>query len=223
MNPPETPILYPDSKIEIRGFLARHYDLLLDVFTLGWYRSFIRKAIGWMKIQPSDRIVDLGAGTGRNALWMLPYLGDNGKILGLDVGRDMAIQFKKRCRAFPRISFLRQRIDLPFQIDETFDKALLSFVFHGFPGEVRETILKNCHNLLVPKGELILIDYNEFSLEALPWYLRLPFRMAECPYAFEFIQQPIEPLLARHGFAVEETRLFVRGMLRCLRARRDVD
>ncbi len=223
MEPSEAPILYPNSKIEIRGFLARHYDSLLDILTAGWYRSFIRTAIAWMRIQPSDRIVDLGAGTGRNAMLMLPYLNDEGRILGLDVGRDMAIQFKKRCRAFPRISFQRQRIDIPFRIDGTFDKALLSFVLHGFPEQVRETILENCHDLLAPEGELILIDYNEFSLESLPWYLRLPFKMTECRYAFEFIQQSITPLLARHGFTVVETRLFVRGMLRCLRARRNAD
>ena len=215
-----SPLLYPESKIEIRGFLARNYDRLIDLVTLGWYRHFIREAVAWMKIRPSDRIIDLGAGTGRNTLLMLKYLDAHGRVMGIDVGRDMAIQFKKRCRRFPNVSFQRQRIDIPMDLDETFDKALLSFVLHGFPGKVRETILENCRKLLAPGGELILFDYNEFSLESLPWYLRFPFKVTECPYAFEFIQQPLATLLDRHGFALIETRLFFRGMIRCARAMR---
>lgn len=214
-------VLYPESKVEIRGFLARHYDTLLNLFTLGWYSSFIEEAIAWMNIHPSDRIVDLGAGTGKNALLMLQYLDDSGKIMGLDIGHEMAIQFKKRCRRFLNVTFQQRRIDIPFQLNETFDKALLSFVLHGFPRDVREIILDNCRTLLKPGGELILFDYNEFSLNALPWYLRYPFKIIECPYAFDFIQQPITALLTRHGFSMGRERLFVKGMIRCLRATRE--
>ncbi len=201
--------------------MARHYDTLLNVVTFGWYAQFIRKAIAWMNIQPTDRIIDLGAGTGKNTLLMLKYIAGRGRIVGVDVGREMAIQFKRRCRHYPNVTFLRQRIDVPMDLEETFDKALLSFVFHGFPREVRETILDNCHALLRPGGELIFFDYNEFSLETLPWYLRVPFKIGECPYAFDFIRQPMAPLLEAHGFSVTQERLFLKGMIRCLRAVRE--
>ncbi len=174
-----------------------------------------------MEIQPSDRIIDLGAGTGKNALLMWPYLDESGEIVGVDVGREMAIQFKRRCRRFRNVSFQRRRIDIPMDGEGSFDKVLLSFVFHGFPREVRNTILKNCYALLKPGGQLILIDYNEFSVDALPWYLRFPLRWLECPYAFDFIQCPIAPLLEQHGFGVAQQRLFCRGVIRCLRAIRE--
>ena len=220
-NSKDTPLLYPDSKIEIRGVLARHYDLLLDMATFGWYRSFIRETIAWMDIQPDDRIVDLGAGTGRNACLMTRYLTGKGKILGIDIGEEMAAQFKKRCRSLGNVTFLQQRIDIPFQLEERFDKAVLSFVLHGFPHPVRETLLDNCFRLLNPGGRLILVDYNEFSLDALPFYLRLPFKITECPYAFDFIQKDMGALLLRHGFTVEKTRLFLKGMIRCLAATKE--
>ncbi len=209
-------LLYPDSKIEIRGFLARHYDFLLDVVTLGWYRTFIKEAIAWMDIQPGDRIVDLGAGTGRNACLMARYLSGEGKILGVDIGEDMALQFRKRCRGMANVAFRRQRIDVPFNPGETFDRAVLSFVLHGFPHPVRETIVENCFNMLDPGGWLILLDYNEFNLGDLPWYLRVPFRVTECPYAFDFIQRDMAGFLKGHGFEVERSRLFLKGMIRCL-------
>jgi len=220
-KPKESPYLYPDSKIEIRGFLARHYDLLLNLVTFGWYSSFLREAIAWMGIQPSDRIIDLGAGTGRNACLMARYLSEEGRIVGIDIGEEMAAQFEKRCRSLGNVAFQRQRIDIPFRLEGTFDKALLSFVLHGFPHEVREIIVDNCFNLLEPGGRLILLDYNEFSLGDLPWYLRIPFKVTECPYAFDFIERDTAAFLKRHGFVLEKKRIFLKGMIRCLSAVRE--
>jgi len=219
--PGESPVIYPESKVEVRGFMARHYDALLDLVTFGFYRYFIKEAISWLDIQKSDRIIDLGAGTGRNACLMVQHLSESGKIVGIDVSNEMAAQFIKRCRNFPNVSFLRQRIDIHFELNETFDKALLSFVFHGFPQEVRETILDNCFNLLKPGGKLILLDYNEFSPDSLPWYLRYPFKITECPYAYDFIQRDMAKLLAQHGFSRGNERLFFKGMVRCLQATRE--
>ena len=71
---------YPKSKVEVKGFTARHYDNLMDIITFGKYSSFIEDAIKLMKIRPDDRIIDLGAGTGRNACLMMKYLSEKRKI-----------------------------------------------------------------------------------------------------------------------------------------------
>lgn len=169
-----------------------------------------------MEIQPHDKIVDLGTGTGRNACLMARHLSGTGKIVGVDIGREMGEQFERHCRHLKNVTFLRQRIDIPFRLEEPFDKAVLFFVLHGFPHEVRETILDNCFSLLRPGGRLILVDYNRFSLADLPWYLRLPFKVTECPYAFDFIQRDIPGLFDRHGFALEKARLCLKDMIRCI-------
>jgi ubiquinone/menaquinone biosynthesis C-methylase UbiE len=62
--------IYPDSKVEIQGFTAKFYDNLVNFVTLGGYSIFIKKAIKSMNINPNDKIIDFGAGTGRNALLM---------------------------------------------------------------------------------------------------------------------------------------------------------
>jgi len=63
-----------ESYVEIRGFLARYYDTLLDLATVGFYKNFMKDVISKMNIQPNDMILDMGAGTGRNDLLMLDYL-----------------------------------------------------------------------------------------------------------------------------------------------------
>jgi demethylmenaquinone methyltransferase/2-methoxy-6-polyprenyl-1,4-benzoquinol methylase len=210
--------LYPESKIEIRGPLARFYDFILDIATLGYYARFIKKAIRWMDIRESDRILDLGSGTGRNACLMATYLKDGGEILGLDIGKEMIARFNKRCRLLQNVHVLKKRIDRPFDLPKSFDKVLLCFVLHGFPFEVQKTILDNCFSALSTAGTLLIVDYNEFSLDTLPWYLRIPFRITECPYAFEFISRDLKGVLSEHGFSIGNEACFFSGMVRCLEA-----
>jgi len=186
--------------------------------TLGYYARFIKKVVRWMDIRESDRILDLGSGTGRNACLMAAYLKDGGEVLGLDIGEEMMARFRKRCRSRQNVHVLKRRIDKPFDLPKSYDKALLCFVLHGFPFEVQKTILDNCFSALGEAGVLFIVDYNEFSLDALPWYLRVPFKITECPYAFEFIGRDLRGILAERGFTLGDETYFFRGMVRCLRA-----
>ncbi|MDP8233732.1 MAG: class I SAM-dependent methyltransferase, partial [Candidatus Saelkia tenebricola] len=62
---------YPESGVEVSPFVAKHYDVLINMASFGRYSSFIQEAVKFMNIEPGDRILDLGAGTGRNACLMM--------------------------------------------------------------------------------------------------------------------------------------------------------
>ena len=138
-----SPRIYPDSKVEIRGLAARFYDRLMDVLTLGRYGHFIRRAVELMKIEMGDAVLDVGCGSGRNACLMASHLGEEGSLLGLDVSDELGRQFKRRCAVFPNVRWDKKRVDLPLQLDQSFDKVLISFVLHGFPHEVRHVVLRS--------------------------------------------------------------------------------
>ncbi len=87
---------YPDSKVEIQGLTAKFYDGVLNLATFGGYSFFIKKAICSMGINRDDKILDFGAGTGRNALLMNKYLSDKGEILGLEISQEMISQFEPK-------------------------------------------------------------------------------------------------------------------------------
>ena len=93
-----TPRLYPESRVELTSFSLKHYDKLLDIATLGFYKPFVKKAIQSMNIQPKDKILDFGCGTGRNACYMRKYLSPEGKIIGLDISEVMGNQFARKCK-----------------------------------------------------------------------------------------------------------------------------
>ncbi len=211
---------YPDSRVEIQGLSARYYDLLLDVASLGTYRSFINNAIASIGIGPDDKILDLGAGTGRNALLMSRFLGGNGRIVGMEISDEMIKRFRQKTKGFSNIELMTTRIDEPFDLGQRFDKAFISFVIHGFPHSVRETIIQSVYHNLSEGGEFIILDYNEFALEKAPFWIRLPFRVLECKYAFDFIQRNWKKILTEFNFGNFVEKTFMMNYIRLLKAKK---
>ncbi|MGC9363537.1 MAG: class I SAM-dependent methyltransferase [Fidelibacterota bacterium] len=212
--------IYPDSGVELRPLTALNYDWLLDVASLGLYRRFIRRAIQAMGIQSGDKILDLGCGTGRNSCLMAEYLGKDGRITGLDISPIMERQFIRKCAGYRNVSFVRQRIDQVFDLHEQFDKIFISFVIHGFPHEVRRTVLKNVFNHLKSDGIFFMLDYAEFKPEEMPPLFRYIFNRMECRYAFDFIARDWKQILMDHNFDGFEEVCFFRNYVRLLKIRR---
>lgn len=210
--------LYPKSRVELTESIARHYDILLDLGTLGTYPSVIQSAVRSMEIEPSDKILDLGAGTGRNACLMMEYLSAEGEILGIDISEEMTSQFEKNCADWGNARIINQRIDRPLPYENEFDKVFMCFVLHGFPQRIRIRIIQNAYNALKMNGEFFILDYNSFSLGDMPFLIRIPFKILECPYAFDFIKRDWKGILAEEGFSHFEEKFYYSDYVRLLKA-----
>ena len=217
---PKTEKLYPDSGVELTPFTAIHYDIVMNIASLGLYVGFIHKVIKAMDIQHEDTILDLGCGTGRNACIMEKYLGDSGKITGMDVSSIMEKQFNKRCANHQNSCFIRQRIDLPFSLSEQFDKIFISFVIHGFPHTIRQTILENVYSHLKPGGAVFMLDFAEFNISDTPWLYQFIFKNIECKYAFDFIKRDWKKILETNNFTGFEEFFFFKNHVRLLKAKK---
>ncbi len=80
----------------------------------------------------------------------------------------MESQFNKKISGDKRVRFIRQRADIPFDLGQQFDKILISFVIHGFPHEVRKTVIQNVVNHLNPGGSFFMLDFSEFNITEMP-------------------------------------------------------
>lgn len=212
--------LYPESGIELNPFTAKYYDRIMNLGSIGSYRSFIRKAIEDMDVQSGDKILDLGCGTGRNDALLAAKLGTGGSITGVDISEAMEKQFNEKFKNDNRIGFRNQRIDIPFDLNQRFDKVFISFVIHGFPHEVRKTILKNAHLHLTKGGSINILDFSEFDLEKIPWHHRFIFKKIECKYAFDFIKRDWKIILSEHGFTIVDEHFYIKKYVRLLKARK---
>ena len=205
-----------ESKVEVTGFAARHYDTIMNVLSLGSYIPFIKKALSKMNIQPNDRVLDLGCGTGRNSCLMAKFLSEKGSILGLDIGKEMIEQFELKCSNYPNVSIQSLRIDEPLPFENDFDKILLSFVFHGFPKNKKEKIIYNVKKALKPGGSLYILDYNEFDLETKPKFFQKAFKKIECRLAQDFIKINWKEKLSEWGFENFKEHFYYRKIMRLL-------
>jgi ubiquinone/menaquinone biosynthesis C-methylase UbiE len=151
---------------------------------------------------------------------MRNYLSEKGFILVLDISEGMGKQFNEKVRNFKNVAFKNQRIDLPFSLEDKFDKVFISFVLHGFPHEVRERIINNAYENLKTGGTFWILDFNEFAVIDMPFYFRIPFLAIECPYAFDFIERDWKKILEKTGFNNFTERLYLKSYVRLLAARK---
>ncbi|HET58003.1 MAG TPA: class I SAM-dependent methyltransferase [Deltaproteobacteria bacterium] len=212
--------IYPDSGVELTTTLAKHYDRVLNIGSLGLYAGFIRKAIREMRINPEDHILDLGCGTGRNARLMTRFLNERGKVTGLDISDHMGKHFLRTFQNDRRAEFIRTRIDQRFDLGISVDKVFISFVIHGFPHDVRDIIIQNAYRHLKPGGTFHILDYAEFNLDTIPVHHRLIFKTFECKYAFDFVSRDWKKILRGHGFEEFTEWFHFRGYVRLLSARK---
>ena len=104
---PSAPATMADSKVEVKGWQARYYDLMMDLGSLGRYGALLRDVITKMEIRPRDQILDLGCGTGRNCRLMAERLSGEGRIVGVEIGEEMIRRFEKNCAGMDRVTLRR--------------------------------------------------------------------------------------------------------------------
>ncbi len=209
---------YPDSGVELSGFTAKNYDKVMNMISFGSYKRFIKNAISHLHIEANDSILDLGCGTGRNILLMNKYVSDNSLLVGLDISKDMEKQFKINCNKFSNIKFINKRIDMPFDLNQKFDKVFISFVIHGFPHEIRKNIIKSAYDHLNPGGTFHILDFAEFDMNKMPFHHRYIFKKVECKYAFDYIARDWKSILKEYGFNNFDETFYVKKYVRLLKA-----
>ena len=208
------------SKVEVKGFEAKFYDRLMDIITLGYYPFFIRRVIKDLGLKDGDKILDFGAGTGRNALLMRKYIGDSGEIIGLEIGKEMKEQFLKNTKKFKNIKLLDKRIDEKLDFEKEFDVVFISFVLHGFIQQKREIIIKNAYKALKKGGTFAILDYNNFDVDKANFIVRFAIRKVECPLAEDFIKRDTKTVLKNFGFEGFEEHLYFKKYVRLLKAKK---
>ncbi len=211
--------LYPDSHVEVSGFMARHYDAIMDIATLGAYRPFIRDAMAKVAERAGRRILVLGAGGGRNTCLLRERLGDGATIQAFDIGDDMIERFEKRCGRYANVALEKRRIDAPLEVAEPYDAALISFVLHGLPQDARLRTVSAAREALREGGTFFVLDYDPALLRSSA-LVRRAFNAIECPYAWDYLEQGWPGALADHGFEPEVVGRWFRGKVSLVAARK---
>jgi ubiquinone/menaquinone biosynthesis C-methylase UbiE len=150
------------------------------------------QTIALMNIQPSDRILDLGCGTG----WVsrrLARMANAGEVVGLDVADEMLHRAEEASSEFNNIRYVWGSAENIPALDGLFTKVLSVESFYYYADQNKA--LRELKRVMAPGGQLfILINLYKDNHYSLRWVgeLKVPVQaLSEAEYI---------SLLERHGF-----------------------
>lgn len=136
--------------------VAERYDLGNDLMSAGWHTRWKRRLVGFLRLEPEHRVLDIAAGTGD----VTYLLGERaGEVIGIDNNPEMlAVAERKRPpHGAPNVRFeLGDAAALPYP-DARFDRITIVYAGRGFPDF--PAVLRECHRVLRPGGELWNLDF----------------------------------------------------------------
>ncbi|NGO50958.1 class I SAM-dependent methyltransferase [Allomesorhizobium camelthorni] len=141
------------------GF-PRLYDLLLSFLTRGRDPAYRADLLDLAGIAPGHDVLDVGCGTGTQAVAAWRRTQPGGSVVGVDISEKMlAVARRKARRADLDIAFHHaDAAHLPFA-DERFDVVTITTVMHMVPRGKRLPCIREASRVLKPGGRLVLIDY----------------------------------------------------------------
>ncbi|GAB4386023.1 MAG: class I SAM-dependent methyltransferase [Elainellaceae cyanobacterium] len=158
--------------------------------------EWVRKGlIERIRCQPR-RILDLGCGTGSTTL-LLKQAFPDAEVIGMDISPYMlVVADEKAQKAGLDIQFRHGNAEQTGFTDSSFDLVTASLLFHETPPQVSLNILRECFRLLMPGGEVLILDGNQSGLRWADWLTNL----FEEPYIKEYAAGSVDAWMGAAGF-----------------------
>ena len=136
--------------------VAKNYDLMNDLMSLGSHRLWKKELIDMMNIQITDTIIDVGSGTGDliNLILKKKLIQI---IYSVDLNNEMLMYGKKRFNN-KKIKFIKANAqNLPFK-NNYFDKYIISFCLRNVTNTKKA--LKEAYRILKPGGLFYCLEFS---------------------------------------------------------------
>ncbi len=133
-------------------YLSKVYD---EVNTFIWTEQMRTEALGLLEIEPDDRVLDVGCGTGFATEGLLEHVDG---VYGLDQSAHQLAQAYDKFGKRGPVQFHRGDAErLPFA-DSTFDIVWSSGSIEYWPDPV--TALAECRRVVKPEGQVLIVGPN---------------------------------------------------------------
>jgi demethylmenaquinone methyltransferase/2-methoxy-6-polyprenyl-1,4-benzoquinol methylase len=136
--------------------IARRYDLMARLFSLGMVHGWKKKSIDLIARPDPKRILDLASGTGDFPIH-LRRAGFDAPIVGLDRSLPMLAVAREKCAGLSRVSFIpADLMHLPIK-DRSFDIVTMGYGLR-YPADIR-SVLGEVFRMLGAGGVFVAMDF----------------------------------------------------------------
>ena len=168
---------------------------------------FKQQLVKQANIQPGQRVLDLGCGTGTLTL-LIKQAYPDAEVIGLD--GDLTVLAMARAKTEKAGVTLAFNAGMAFQLpypDHAFDRVLTSLVLHHLTTENKQRTLQEVYRVLQPGGTLYVLDFGR-PHNRLAYLISLILRNFE--EVADNIQGLLPSMFGRAGFtSIQETAHFM--------------
>ncbi|MBI4591458.1 MAG: methyltransferase domain-containing protein [Candidatus Rokubacteria bacterium] len=164
------PLTYPETSPHGHIGPPRLYDTFANVFFLGRRRATFQRLIAAAGVQPGQRVLDVGCGTGYFARLLAHAVGPEGLVVGIDPSLEMITYASHKAGRARNCQFqvgTAESLDFP---TEHFDVVVSSLVMHHLPEDMQGPALREMRRVLRPGGKLLVADF-QIPRHGLGWRL----------------------------------------------------
>lgn len=158
------PVEHESPPLKTRGRTLDHaapvYDLLAPIMTLGLEGRYRRRAIELLGLQGSERVLDIGCGTGILTRQLAEALDGShqDQVVGIDAATKMIDVARRKAGNLANVQFKTALAEhLPFA-DASFDAAVSTFFFHHIDLNLKTRSLAELLRVLKPGGRAVIVD-----------------------------------------------------------------
>lgn len=136
------------------------YDLTVWLFMGGKEGVLREKVADLANLRDGETVLDIGCGTGSQAIAAKRRVGSTGSVIGLDASDEMLAKARTKARKKGvEIAFTQGVAErLPFA-DMHFDVVLSTVMLHHLPRKTRKECLAEVRRVLKPDGRVLVVDF----------------------------------------------------------------
>ncbi len=161
----EVPALAPQTKGQVIH-TPKFYELIVWIASRGKERAFRHSITDLVGLQPGEAVLDVGCGTGTQALIAKECVGETGLVSGIEPSLDMVAYARRKAARRGLLVDIQpgviERLNHP---NNAFDVIFCVIVMHHMPDETKLEGIKEMARVLKPGGRLLVVDSN---LQILP-------------------------------------------------------
>jgi demethylmenaquinone methyltransferase/2-methoxy-6-polyprenyl-1,4-benzoquinol methylase len=188
-------------RTEFESFFADIYDAFFSIATFFQVNKLRRKAIDMLGLKKDQSVIDFACGTGGITIMLADEVGENGRVVGIDLSQRMLSIAIKKSRQYPKISYLRQNFE-HVQYKNTFDATVIGFGAHEVPSTPRHNLYKQAYKALNHHGKLLVFDYAMIKNRLLKNLYWLYLKTIEHPNGWEYVNEDHQKILKEVGFDI---------------------